>query len=64
MSYQDAMRQFKKNIQLTKVKGDLMWNLNAGLADVTKALSQDLADIQRTLGTISQMLSRIEAKSK
>lgn len=64
MSYQDAMRQFKKNIQLTKAKGDLMWNLNAGLADVTKALSQDLADIQRTLGTISEILCRIEAKSK
>lgn len=64
MSYQDVMRQFKKNVQLTKAKDDLMWNPNAGLADVTKALSQDLAEMQRTLNTISQILSRIEAKSR
>jgi len=41
-----------------------MWNFNAGLADVTKTLSQDLADMQRILRTVSQILSRIEAKSK
>ena len=64
MSYQDAMRQFKKNIQLTKAKGDLMWNLNAGLGNLTEALSEDLADIKSILESISARLSRIEAKSQ
>ena len=59
MSYQDAIRQFQENIRLVDATNDsLTWNLNAGLANLTEALSQDLATIRNSLQTIAEMLRR------
>lgn len=57
MSYDDAMKQFRENVALTEGKrGDLlsdtMWNLNAGLMNITEGLARDLAEIKSRLGQL------------
>lgn len=66
MSYQDGIKQFQENIQLTEGKGDLlkdtMWNLNAGLANIAEGLSYDLAGIKNQLTAILERLARLESR--
>lgn len=66
MSYEDAIRQFKENVNLlsgTNNKADnLMWNLSAGLANIAEGLSYDLREIESQLADVLQRLDQIESK--
>ena len=63
MSYEDAMRQFQENVNLTDSTTDVLtWNLNAGLANIAESLSYDLAAIKNELAVISQRLAQLESK--
>lgn len=66
MGYQEAMKQFQENVRRTDASSDhndcLMWNLNAGLGNLTEALSQDLREIKNSLQTILEMLQRVKSK--
>ena len=66
MSYEDAIRQFKENVNLlsgTNNKADnLMWNLSAGLANIAEGLSYDLREIESQLADVLQRLDQIKSK--
>ena len=50
MSYDDARRQFEENVSLTNNTdnraGHIIWNLNAGLANIAEGLNNDLSEIK------------------
>ena len=57
MSYIMAIQQFKENVDLTdRVNDPRMWNLNAGLVNLTEALREDLAEIKSELEDIEREL--------
>jgi len=66
VSYEDAIRQFKENVNLlsgTNNKADnLMWNLSAGLANIAEGLSYDLREIESQLADVLQRLDQIKSK--
>jgi hypothetical protein len=63
MSYQDAMRQFQENVNLTNnINDPLTWNLNAGLGNIAESLSYDLTEIKSQLTAILQRLSQLESR--
>jgi hypothetical protein len=63
MSYQDAMRQFQENVNLTNnINDPLTWNLNAGLENIAESLSYDLTEIKSQLTAILQRLSQLESR--
>ena len=60
MSYNDARRQFEENVSLTNNidnRADhIIWNLNAGLANIAEGLNNDLSEIKDQLVDILQRL--------
>jgi len=63
MSYQMAKEQFQENVELTdRINDPKTWNLNAGLENLTVALSEDLATIKSSLQTIEEMLRQAKFK--
>ncbi len=63
MSYEDAIRQFKENVNLlsgTNNKADnLMWNLSAGLANIAEGLSYDLRELKASWQMYYRGLTRL-----
>ena len=61
MAYDMACQQFDENVTLTnRVDDPRNWNLNAGLFNLTEALSQDSEQIRRALVDISNRLANME----